>query len=194
MCKIKICGIKTLKDIEIINEFLPDFVGFNFVPLSKRAIDLEQAVRLKEALDPRVKTVGLFQNAEIEKIKQAYMTGALDLIQLHGEEDQDYIYEVKKLGLPIIKAYKITDNIPEFLDSDYYLLDSAQGGSGKAFDWKLIKFKLDRTFLAGGINVDNIHKAKELRPYCLDIASGSETDGQKDRDKIKQLIKAVRNG
>lgn len=194
MCKIKICGIKTLDDAEIVNEYLPEFIGFNFVPSSKRAIDLEQAKILKAALNPEIKTVGLFQNAKIEIILKAFEAGVMDLIQLHGEEDQDYIDQVKALGLPVIKAYKITGNVPKFLDSDYILLDSAQGGSGKSFDWGLINFSLDKAFLAGGINIDNIREAKKLKPFCLDICSGSETDGKKDRNKIKSIIKAVRNG
>ncbi|HEY8419282.1 MAG TPA: phosphoribosylanthranilate isomerase [Clostridia bacterium] len=194
MCKIKICGIKTQADIEIVNQYLPDFIGFNFIPSSKRAIDLEQAIRLKAAISPKIKSVGLFQNAEPDEIKRVFEAGIMDLIQLHGEEGQDYIDEVKKLGLPVIKAYKITDSIPEFLDSDYILLDSARGGSGKSFDWRLINFKLDKTFLAGGINIDNIDQAKDLKPFCIDVCSGSETDGKKDKNKIKSLIKAVRNG
>jgi phosphoribosylanthranilate isomerase len=194
MCKIKICGIKTRADVETVNQYLPDFIGFNFVPSSKRAVDLEQAKTLKAMLIPEIKSVGLFQNARVDFIKRIFEADIMDLIQLHGEEGQDYIDEVKKLGLPVIKAYKITNIIPEFLESDYILLDSAQGGSGKSFDWGLINFKPDRIFLAGGININNIYEAMKLRPFCIDICSGSETDGKKDKNKIKLLIKAVRNG
>lgn len=194
MCKIKICGIQTQDDVNIVNQYLPEYIGFNFVPSSKRVIDLDQAKKLKAVLDPAIKAVGLFQNADIQLIKQAYLMGIMDLIQLHGEEGQDYINEVKKFGLPIIKAYKITNSLPQFLDSDYILLDSAQGGSGKSFDWGLINFDLGKTFLAGGIDINNINQAKKLKPYCLDICSGTETNGKKDIIKIKQIIKAVQNG
>ena len=194
MCKIKICGIQTQDDVNIVNQYLPEYIGFNFVPYSKRVIDLDQAKKLKAVLDPAIKAVGLFQNADIQLIKQAYLMGIMDLIQLHGEEGQDYINEVKKFGLPIIKAYKITNSLPQFLDSDYILLDSAQGGSGKSFDWGLINFDLGKTFLAGGIDINNINQAKKLKPYCLDICSGTETNGKKDIIKIKQIIKAVQNG
>jgi phosphoribosylanthranilate isomerase len=194
MCKIKICGLKTLDDIAIVNQYLPDYIGFNFVAASKRAIEPEQAKRLRLALNPKIKAVGVFQNAETAKIREIREAGVIDLIQLHGEEDQDYIDEIKKLGLPVIKAYKIKDNIPKILKSNYILLDSRQGGSGTSFDWKLINFDLNKTFLAGGINIDNIRQAKKLKPYCVDICSGAETNDKKDITKIKQLIKAVRNG
>ena len=86
MCKIKICGIKTQADIEIVNQYLPDFIGFNFIPSSKRAIDLEQAIRLKAAISPKIKSVGLFQNAEPDEIKRVFEAGIMALIQLHGKE------------------------------------------------------------------------------------------------------------
>ena len=194
MCRIKICGLKTQEDIDIVNQYLPDYIGFNFAPVSKRAIKPEQAQKLRARLDQKIKAVGVFQNAEIAKIEEVCKEGIIDLIQLHGEEDQDYIDQVKKLGLPVIKAYKIKDRMPELLKSDYILLDNRYGGSGQSFDWGLINFDLDKTFLAGGINIDNILFAKKLKPYCLDICSGAETNDKKDKTKIKQLIKAVRNG
>jgi phosphoribosylanthranilate isomerase len=74
------------------------------------------------------------------------------------------------------------------------LLDNYKGGSGQSFDWSLIDFDMSNVFLAGGIDISNIQKAKALKPYCIDISSFVETNGKKDEIKIKEIIKAVRNG
>lgn len=192
--KIKICGLKTKYDIDIVNTYLPDYVGFVFVPSSKRYITIDQALELKLMLKSSIKTVGVFQNADKKDIKKAINLGIIDVIQLHGEEDQNYIDSIKSFGCQVIKAYKIKNKIPAFLISDYILLDSLAAGSGQSFDWKKIEFDLENTFLAGGINLDNIEKAKAYKPYCIDISSGAEKDGIKNEKIIRELIKAVKNG
>ncbi len=194
MTKIKICGIKTKQDIDIVNAYLPDFIGFVFVPASKRYVTSSQAKDLKQNLKKEIKAVGVFQNADKKTIAQAVNLGIIDVIQLHGEEDQEYIDSIRSLKCPIIKAYKIKDKVSVFLKSDYMLLDNYKGGSGQSFDWSLIDFDMSNVFLAGGIDISNIQKAKALKPYCIDISSFVETNGKKDEIKIKEIIKAVRNG
>ena len=96
--KIKICGLKSIKDIEIVNKFCPDYVGFVFAT-SKRKIDLENAKQLKALLNPSIKTVGVFVNESIEKILQYERQGIIDVVQLHGDEDLVYIKQLKKSSL-----------------------------------------------------------------------------------------------
>lgn len=200
--KVKICGIRRPEDVAIVNEFLPDFVGFILVPSSKRYVSPDKIVELKKNLDKRIKTVGVFVNETIENIREIRQKCALDVIQLHGEESPEFCKEV---GGRVWKAIRVKDeDCVEILDTyaDYtelLLLDTfvegVHGGTGTAFDWDLIEFfSSDYNIgLAGGITRENVAIAKmKVSPELLDIASGSETDGIKDREKIKDIIEIIR--
>lgn len=182
MTKIKICGLTRQADIDAVNKYLPDYIGFVFVPESKRYISFETAKLLKTKLNPKIKVVGVFINEPIENIPDF-----LDIIQLHGEETQEYITELKnKIKKPVIALAK------NKTQADYILFDNEQGGSGKTFDWNLIE-TARLCFLAGGLNASNVEKAiKKLNPFCVDISSGVETNGIKDEKKIKEIIEIVR--
>lgn len=186
--KLKICGIRRIEDVEIINKVLPDYVGFIFAP-SKRQINLETAIILKKKLDSRVKTVGVFVNSSIDYITNIVKKGVIDLIQLHGNEDELFISELrKKVSVEIIKAVKVNEfNSIDSSTASYILLDSG-GGSGQTFDWKLAP-KINRPlFIAGGISIDNIKEAIDFfNPFALDISSSVETNGFKDYEKIINL-------
>ncbi len=201
MTKIKICGLKTAEDIAIVNRYLPDYIGFVFAR-SKRQITKQEATRLKYVLGKSIKAVGVFVNVPIENIIQLCKDNVIDIVQLHGEEDYDYITSLKQhIDIPIIKAVRVqsTEQIlkAEKLPCDMLLLDAfvndKYGGSGKLFDYNLIP-KLEKPFfLAGGINEENAFIAIEkARPMCVDVSSGVETNGQKDRKKIKNIIEIVR--
>lgn len=195
MSKIKICGVKTIQDIEIVNILKPDFIGFVFVPTSSRYVNFTSAKNMRKKLNNNIKAVGVFQNCEINLIKQAIKKINLDAVQLHGDENQIYINELQKLKISIIKAYSIENELPKIFESDFIMFDSKKGGSGTTFDWQILcNTDLSKTFLAGGINIGNIKKASNLKPYCIDISSGSESCGKKDYQKISELIKAVRYG
>ena len=189
--KVKICGLKTLEDIDYINEVLPDFAGFIFAESSRR-ISFNQAAKMKSKLNKNIKSIGVFVNEKTEKIINAAEEGIIDLIQLHGNEDNNYIKEIgNKLKLPVIKAFKADSNLKYNIENtiaDYVLIDSCNknqfGGTGQLFDWGLIPETDKKIFLAGGLNADNIIRAiKEVNPYCLDINSGVEINGKKDRKK-----------
>ena len=183
---IKFCGIKRLIDIEYVNKLNPDFIGFVFAK-SKRQITIDVANVLKSRLNHNIKTVGVFRNDSIELIKEVIDNGIIDMIQLHGDESDSYIKEIKKFtNIPIIKAYR-DSNLCE-----YSLFDNNMPGEGKTFDWLTINTKKP-FFLAGGINIDNILSAMKLNPYCIDVSSGIETDGNKDFKKMEELIKKVRD-
>ena len=188
MTKIKICGLRRLQDIEIVNKYLPDYIGFIFAENKRRTVSIDLALELKNKLDKRIKAVGVFLNQDINYILNICNLGIIDMIQLHGNEDELYIEELKKItNKPIINAYRDDNN------ADYLLLDNIDPGSGVPFDWNTIERYNKPVFLAGGININNIDLALKLNPYCIDISSGVETDGYKDELKIKEIIERIRN-
>lgn len=198
--KIKICGLKRNEDIEYVNEALPDYIGFVFSK-SRRQVTLQQAYDLKRDLNSRIKSVGVFVNEPQDMIAELAKNGLIDLAQLHGNEDNVYISKLREKTdgkIKIIKAISISnefsiDQINE-IAADFFLLDNGSGGTGKAFDYSLIKNKVnDRIFLAGGINAGNIKNAVSLNPYCIDVSSGAESDGIKDREKIIKLVRSIRD-
>ncbi len=194
--KIKICGIRRIEDADYLNEFKPDFAGFVFAP-SKRQVDFDTARALRARLDKDIKTVGVFVNAEIEFIRRLAEERVIDLVQLHGDEDNDYIERLKS-PVPVIKAQRVAakEDIREY-NCDMYLFDTlvkgVYGGTGRSFDRSILKDVKDPYFLAGGIDISNIGEALNLRPYGIDISGGVETGGFKDREKIKQIIEKVRS-
>ena len=195
--KVKFCGIKRIEDIDICNELKPDYIGFVFFDTSKRFIKPIDAKALKEKLNKNILAVGVFVNEKIDKIVEIVNDEIIDLIQLHGDEDNDYIKHLKdKVKLPIIKAFKISSkndiiNIDKCL-ADYVLLDSG-AGTGTTFDWELIKGVNRDYFLAGGLTTENVESAiKELRPFAVDVSSGIETDGVKDKSKMSKFLEIIR--
>ena len=204
MVKVKICGIKNLQDVQAVNKHKPDFAGFVFYPLSKRYVSLIVARRLKAALNRHIKTVGVFVNAPVEEIAAAAELGIIDLVQLHGDEGNAYIAELKKIcKLPIIKAVRVQDENDikraDYYNCDYLLFDtysqSAYGGTGRQFNTQLLKgVKIHKPyFIAGGLNAENVRRAlKGLKPFAADVSGGVETDGGKDAAKIKAFIKQVK--
>ena len=206
MVKVKICGLKRPQDIEIMNNFKPEYIGFILAP-SKRQISLEEACHLKSLLHPYIKAVGVFVNEPLECLVRYIEQGAIDCVQLHGDEDLDYIKVLKKeQQIPIIKAIRVKNQtlLSEEQKSliasewiDYPLLDTytkeAYGGSGMCFDWRILKEIKRPYFLAGGISSANIKEAIGFKPYVIDVSSGVETDGIKDALKIEALFEKLRD-
>lgn len=198
MTKIKICGLSRLEDIAAVNAARPDYIGFVFAA-SKRKVDMATARALKQALDPGIKAVGVFVNHPVAEIIALAEAGIIELIQLHGDEDEAMVRLLQtQSGLPVIRAFRISSpaDIKETA-ADYRLYDtydpSQYGGSGAAFNWDLLQGVSGDFFLAGGLNSSNIAAAiQQLRPYCVDISSGVETDGVKDRYKIIEIVKMIR--
>ena len=197
MTKIKLCGLSRPCDIGAANELKPDYIGFVFAPKSKRYVTPEKAMELKSLLAPEIQTVGVFVNEKPENIAKLLQDGIIDIAQLHGAEDEEYIIQLRQLtDKPIIKAFRIetASDIEKALQStaDYLLLDSG-AGTGTVFDWKLIQNIKRPYFLAGGLDADNAAEAvNTLRPYALDVSSGIETSGLKDKSKMAAFVSAVR--
>lgn len=197
MTKIKLCGLSRPCDIGAANELKPDYIGFVFAPKSKRYVTPEKAMELKQMLLPEIQSVGVFVNEKPETVVKLLQDGTIDIAQLHGAEDEEYIIQLRQLtDKPIIKAFRIetASDIEKVLQStaDYLLLDSG-AGTGTVFDWKLIQNIKRPYFLAGGLDADNAAEAvNTLRPYALDVSSGIETSGLKDKSKMAAFVSAVR--
>lgn len=200
-------------DIEYANRVKPDFAGFIFAN-TRRKISAAQAKQFREALDAEIPAVGVFVNEDISVITSLVQNGCIDLIQLHGEEDADYIRRLREVcDVPVIKAVKVqtVEQIRQAaaLPVDYLLLDTYRkgvlGGTGEAFDWELLraaKIAAGDTaegalfgkpyFLAGGLHAGNLREAASLGSYGLDVSSGIETDGSKDFTKMVEVMELVR--
>lgn len=198
MTKIKLCGLTRPCDIQTANELMPEYIGFVFASKSKRYVPPEQAAELRQSLHPGILAVGVFVDEEPQTVAGLLRCGTIDIAQLHGHEDEDYIKTLRTLtDKPIIKAFRI-DSEKDVLaaqnsTADYVLADSGSGGTGTMFDWNLLQ-KLDRPFfLAGGLGYDNIKIALDtFHPYAVDVSSGIETGGYKDPQKMKAFVRAVR--
>lgn len=213
MQKIKLCGMMKPCDIEYANRVKPDFVGFIFAN-TRRKISAAQAKQFREALDAEIPAVGVFVNEDISVITSLVQNGCIDLIQLHGEEDADYIRRLREVcDVPVIKAVKVqtVEQIRQAaaLPVDYLLLDTYRkgvlGGTGEAFDWELLREAKAAAgdaaegelfgklyFLAGGLHAGNLREAAALGSYGLDVSSGIETDGSKDFTKMVEVMELVR--
>ena len=198
MVKIKICGLKRLEDIEMVNKYKPDYIGFVFAD-SKRKVSHDLACQLKENLSDDIISVGVFVDAEVDDIISLFNQGIIEIAQLHGNESEGYVSTLKEKTdgkLEIIKAIEITDEIDlskyNYSQADYLLFDSGKG-SGKTFDWDLIKDDIQKDFfLAGGLNKSNVSDAiLKFNPYAIDLSSALETDGFKDELKIKEIMEAI---
>ena len=197
--KVKICGLSRPCDIEAVNEYKPDFVGFVFAENSRRKITPDQALELREKLDPDIAAVGVFVDETIENIIAITQSGVIDFIQLHGSEGEDFIQLLKALtDKPVIKAVAVQSKGDaqkrDDTSADFLLLDNPGGGTGKSFDWDLIGAPRKPYFLAGGLCPEKAElSAKRVRPYAVDVSSGVETNGSKDPAKIREFIRRVRN-
>lgn len=196
--KIKLCGLSRECDIEAANALCPDYIGFVFAERSRRYVSPERAEMLKVKLNPTIKAVGVFVRETPERVAKLLNGGNIDIVQLHGGEDEDYIAQLRRLtDAPIIKAFRI-DCAADIEDArkssaDYVLLDSGSGGSGTVFDWSLVKAINRPYFLAGGLSIGNVREAIEtLFPYAIDVSSGIETNGFKDQQKMAAFVAAVR--
>ena len=197
--ELKICGLSRLEDIVAVNRHGADFAGFVFYEKSKRYVDPYKANELIDLLRADIKPVGVFMDEPIDNVVRIARITGVELVQLHGHESEEYVEYIKRtLDRPVIKAYKASEKgaLERAANSnaDYVMIDSG-AGSGKKFDWNILKdFKRDY-FLAGGLDPESVGEAISLlEPFAVDVSSGVETDGIKDEEKIAKFIKAVKYG
>ena len=215
--KIKMCGISKVETIPAVVEAKPDYMGLVFAP-SKRQVTVDQAKTLVEELhkqyatrynsgaeqstNDEIKTVGVFVNETLDNLITIAKEVNLDVVQLHGDEDEAFIQSLKeRTNVEVWKAVQIRSAVDAetWIDSsaDMLLFDAyhkdERGGTGEVFDWSCLD-EFERPFmLAGGIDSTNVARAiRTVRPYGIDISSGIETDGVKDDEKIKAFTNIVR--
>lgn len=208
--QIKICGITNLEDAQKSVEFGADYLGFIFYEPSPRYVSPEKAIEIIKKvkdLKPNLKAVCVFVNKKIEQILSIIQTSSeVDVIQLHGDESNDFILELQKAlqneSLEIWKALRIQNKADlrksaEFLNADVLLLDTyhkgSYGGTGKSFDWDILTDfnPTQKIALAGGIGSDNLLIAiQKVHPKIIDLSSRIEKEpGKKDLFKLQEIFK-----
>ena len=197
MTEIKFCGLSRPEDIRAVNALKPEYIGFVFWEKSKRYVSPKQAAGLKKLLDPGIKAVGVFIDEEPETVASLLNEGIIDIAQLHGSEDAEYLQRLRRLsGKPVIKAFRVRNAkdlaAAKQCPAEMVLLDSG-AGTGMCFDWSLLKEVERPFFLAGGLSTENVEQAiRQLHPFAVDVSSGIETDGMKDPEKMAAFAALVR--
>lgn len=187
--KVKICGIRDLASAKVAVAAGADFLGFNFVPTSKRYLDQKSAEHIISKIKGKIKTVGVFQNLPIDKVNKIAERLDLDYVQLHGDEDVEYR---KKIKSKIIQKIHKDGSFTDRQNCEYFLLDREVQGQGKMIDLKIAKELTNyfRSFIAGGLTPENVKEVvRKVKPFAVDVAGGVETEGKPDVKKIELFIK-----
>ncbi len=196
--RIKICGLMRPQDIDMVNEVCPDIAGFILASGRRRTVTPEQMRELMGRLKPEIRSAAVFLDQDIRWIADLAAEGLMDIIQLHGHEGNEEIrYLRSRTDKTVIKAFRIdtAEDIRRAEDSeaDLVLLDHGAGGTGQAWDWSLLTGMKRPFILAGGLDSENVQEAvRKTQPFGVDVSSGVETDGCKDREKILRFVRAVR--
>jgi phosphoribosylanthranilate isomerase len=197
---IKICGLNDASNLKKISALPFDWVGYNFYKPSPRFLDIADP----SFLTTNQKRVGVFVNASHNEIQDTIQHYKLNKVQLHGDEDVEFCEKLSQL-IEVIKVFRINDNfdfssLDDFTKCAYYLFDTASssyGGTGKAFDWSLLKnITIPRPFLlSGGIGPDDVDKIKQFSHpnfYGVDINSRFElSPGIKDIEAVSTFISKI---
>jgi phosphoribosylanthranilate isomerase len=202
---IKICGITRAKDALAAAELGADAIGVNFYPKSPRATSVADLADLVEGLPERMAVVALFVNPAPELVRQVLETGAVDLLQFHGDESAEFCEQFETPYMKVVAVKADSDLKFEFAKyetAQYILLDSFDpimpGGTGKTFDWsrvvELTEQQRARLVLAGGLTPANVGEAIEVvHPFGVDVSSGVEASkGIKDLNMMQVFIEGVR--
>ncbi|ADY51963.1 Phosphoribosylanthranilate isomerase [Pseudopedobacter saltans DSM 12145] len=205
--KVKICGMKYERNIAEVSALSPDFMGFIFYPKSKRFVGLDFERQHIQNIDPRIRKVAVFVNAHVNEVVEFSRIYGISTVQLHGDESPEFCTEIKKEGFSIIKAFGVDENfdfesLKAFEDVvDFFLFDTKTinyGGSGKTFGWDILnKYQLSKPFfLSGGLDVENLEKARELNHsqlYAVDLNSKFEIEpGIKNVELLEKALKNIR--
>lgn len=201
--RVKICGITRVQDGFVAAQLGAHAIGLVFYHDSPRAVMLDQARAIVDALPPFVTAVGLFVNAEEQLVRETLVAVPLQLLQFHGDETPEYC---AAFGVPYLKAVRVRPGVDllqyarDFRTARGLLLDTyvegIRGGTGATFDWSLIPRSLPLPIvLSGGLDAGNVAAAvRKVRPWAVDVSSGVELEkGIKDAVKIESFMNGVRN-
>jgi phosphoribosylanthranilate isomerase len=189
MAKIKICGMTNREDCQAAIDLGVDFIGFVFYKKSARYVTPEKVREISEAIDGKIKTVGVVVDETEDEIDKLVDFCHLDFAQVYGKSTQDNR----------ICVYRIEDSVPDIAPDGFVLFDSYSerfGGSGMSFDINLLKGhdSLERSFIAGGIDEENVRHVLALKPFGVDLVSAVEKErGKKDLFKMERFVKKVRS-
>jgi len=198
--KVKICGLTRIEDVQSAVDSGTDLLGFVFAE-SSRQVTPEQVVEICQDLPDKILKVGVFVDAPLKEVKETARFCKLDLLQLHGSEDEAFCAALSDFDLIKVLRLDGTEPMGKPANTNFWamLLDTwlpdRAGGGGRVFDWNLAQpFAGTRFILAGGLTPENIQTAiRQTRPFGVDVSSGCEAaPGIKDREKMEKFIKAVR--
>jgi len=188
--KIKVCGMTNLDDCLKAEELGVDFIGFVFYRQSKRFVAPQEARKMREAMGPSIKTIGVFVDENDEEMRRIVDYCNLDYAQVYRESSL----------VNTIRAFRVADALPSAIPGEGLLLfDSFTGGiggSGQGFSTDLVAGRpfADRAFIAGGINEENVADVLRIKPFGVDLVSSLEAyPGKKDHAKIERFVKTVRS-
>lgn len=206
MVEVKICGIRQNREVDILNSAYPDYAGFVFAP-SKRRVSKNEATELISRLNSKIKPIGVFVNENISVVQETVTACGLYGVQLHGNENETYLNNLRGSLPPDIeiwKAVKVSSTLKSHSDKDLYfnelsrlsifitrfLFDGTEPGSGKPFNHELLPAVIKKSFLAGGLTIDTIKTViVKNHPFGVDVSSGVEAaDGFKDEYMIRTFI------
>lgn len=191
--KVKICGLKTLEHVEVAVAYGADYLGFVFAE-SKRQVSPKQVKTITKNVPKNIKKVGVFVAPSVEEVEAIIRQAGLDIVQIHG------VQTLENYSVPMIQAVTVTKRKMQLLQAQYVLFDAPPktyvGGNGQTFDWHQLDRQLIHTkkcFIAGGLNKSNVQQAKAFfQPYAVDVSSGVESNGEKDRHKIIEFLKKAK--
>jgi phosphoribosylanthranilate isomerase len=196
MTLVKICGLRSRRDVELAVEAGADMVGMVLSPGFRRSVRPEDAASMADASGDAM-AVGVFVDAPADTVLRAVEGLGLDAIQLHGSEDDEYVSRIRRdAGVPVAKSFVVKG--PQDVDearrssADLVLLDGGMG-TGTGFDLSLVGRVGRRFMLAGGLDPRNVRQAiAAVHPYAVDVSSGVETGGVKDPVKMREFVESVR--
>jgi phosphoribosylanthranilate isomerase len=202
--RIKFCGMTTVADALAAADMGVDAIGLIFVPESPRALDIERAARIADAMPPFVTRVGLFRDASAAQVREALTSVAIDVLQFHGDESPEFCAQFQRSWLKAVPMGGLADAdavnayLESFAAASGFVFDShggtRSGGSGSAFDWSRVIEPCPRPLiLAGGLTPGNVADAvRQVRPWAVDVSSGIESaPGIKDHAKMRVFVNEV---
>lgn len=202
--RIKICGITSAIDAQQAVDAGADAIGLVFYEPSPRAVDVEQAKSIVAKLPPFISVVALFVNPEVKVVQQVLNEVRIDLLQFHGDEENDFCSQFQRPFIKAIRVRQAQDVVASclrFTNALAILLDSYKpgvpGGTGETFDWSMIpKNHIKPLILAGGLTPENVADAViDIQPFAVDVSGGVEkAKGIKDHEKINEFISEVYRG
>jgi phosphoribosylanthranilate isomerase len=203
--RIKVCGMRNAENIRLLANLMPDYIGFILYPESKRYLGSDY--KLEVEIPSQIKRVGVFVNEVIEEVFRWINLLDLDLVQLHGDEPEEYCKELNKMNVPVIKAFGMDEHFdfsllkPYEPYCEYFLFDTKtdlKGGSGKKFNRNILKkYNSEKPFfLSGGIGPEDtaiVNDLPDLPLHAIDINSRfEEAPGIKNIELIARFITELR--